>query len=458
MAYRYRIALIFLLGFFIDCINIFMSAIALPDIAQELSISESSVAWVANSYILGLTLIIPISHWLASKFGARQTMTASMLIFSLGALCSGMANGFYSLVFFRFLQGVGGGLLIPVGQALTFNLFKNKERTNISTLIMSVALIAPTLSPSIGGIIVDHASWRWVFLGNIPFSLLTAVLAACWIHSETKKTLTPDIKGLVFVSTSLATLLIGLSIYANASSKLLPLLFLIAGLGFSILYLRHYRKTAHAIVDLSVLKNTHMRFSVLVYLAVPGVFTGVNLLNIFFLQEVLGWSAQKTGMLMMLYGAGSFVAIIVGGRIYNRIGARTLFLFGMLAHSAGIAVLFFVGHRFNIPLLIIAYLLMGLGGGVSANTAQTTAMMDFDDATLTKASAVWNLNRQMSFSLGAAFFTLLFNVLQHYTNDMSAYQLTFLLAAFIGLIPLFVIKQLNRNPNKDITSCYPKKN
>ncbi|BCV41177.1 hypothetical protein TUM17378_24390 [Shewanella algae] len=100
MAYRYRIALIFLLGFFIDCINIFMSAIALPDIAQELSISESSVAWVANSYILGLTLIIPVSNWLASKFGARKMMTVSMLVFSLGALCSGMTNEFYSLVFF----------------------------------------------------------------------------------------------------------------------------------------------------------------------------------------------------------------------------------------------------------------------------------------------------------------------------------------------------------------------
>ncbi|WAM47121.1 MFS transporter [Vreelandella venusta] len=457
MAYRYRIALIFLLGFFIDCINIFMSAIALPDIAQELSISESSVTWIANSYILGLTLIIPISNWLASKFGARQTMTVSMLVFSLGALCSGMTNEFYSLVFFRFLQGVGGGLLIPVGQALAFNLFKNKERSKISTLIMSIALIAPTISPSIGGIIVDYSSWRWVFLSNIPFSLLAAILSAYWIRSETKKALPPDMKGLLFVSTSLATLLIGLSIYANASSKLLPILFLIVGLGFSILYLHHYRKTTHAILDLSVFKNTHMRFSVLVYLAVPGVFTGVNLLNIFFLQEVLGWSAQKTGMLMVLYGAGSLVAITVGGRLYNRIGARSLFLFGMLAHSAGIAVLFFVGHHSNIPLLIIAYLLMGLGGGVSANTAQTTAMMDFDEATLIKASAVWNLNRQMSFSLGAAFFTLLFNVLQHYANDMSAYQLTFLLAAFIGVTPLLIIKQLNRKPNEDISSCYPKK-
>ena len=161
---------------------------------------------------------------------------------------------------------------------------------------------------------------------------------------------------------------------------------------------------------------------------------------------------------MVLYGVGSLIAITLGGRLYNRIGAHPLFLFGILAHSAGIAVLFFIGHHFNIQLLIIAYLLMGLGGGVSANTAQTTAMIDFDEATLTKASAVWNLNRQISFSLGCAFFTLLFNVLQHYTNDTSAYQLTFLLAAFIGIPPLFIIKKLNRKPNEDKSSCYPKRN
>lgn len=453
MVYRYRIALIFLIGFFIDCINIFMSAISLPDIARELSVSASSIVWVANSYILGLTLIIPISNWLASQFGARLTIVASMLIFSLGALLAGTANEFYSLVTFRFIQGVGGGLLIPVGQALTFNLFKNKERAKISTLVMAVALIAPAISPTIGGIIVDNASWRWVFLCNIPFSLLTALLALLWIRSEETKVKRPDLKGLMLVSISLATILIGLSLYADAGSKLKSLLFLIIGFVFAMAYLKYYQDKSDPILDLKMLHNIHMRFSVLIYHAVPGVFTGVNLLSIFFLQDELGWSAEQTGSLMILYATGSFFAMVMGGRLYNRIGAQPLFLSGLLLHSSGIAVLSLAGNTLTLPLLIIAYLLMGMGGGISANTAQTTAMMDFDEEQLTRASTIWNLNRQMSFSIGAAFFTLVFNLLQQYTTDMSAYQLTFLIASVVGLSPLLLIKKLTQ---KKDSLCYPK--
>ncbi|MEK8097300.1 MFS transporter [Morganella morganii] len=151
MTYRYRIALIFLLGFFIDCINIFMSAITLPAIAEAMQVSSLSVTWVANSYILGLTLIIPLSPWLAARFGIRELMTASMLLFAAAAVLAGSAESFASLIFWRFLQGVAGGLLIPAGQSLTFQYFQGRERSKISTIIMMIALIAPALSPMAGG-------------------------------------------------------------------------------------------------------------------------------------------------------------------------------------------------------------------------------------------------------------------------------------------------------------------
>lgn len=164
MTYRYRIASIFLLGFFIDCINIFMSAIALPAMADDMQISIVSVTWVSNSYILGLTLIIPLSHWLSQRFGITALMVTSMLMFSLSVALVGYSHSFSELIFWRFIQGVSGGLLIPIGQALTFQYFQGHERSKISTLIMAIALIAPAISPTLGGFIVDVVSWRWVFL------------------------------------------------------------------------------------------------------------------------------------------------------------------------------------------------------------------------------------------------------------------------------------------------------
>ncbi len=244
MTYRYRIALIFLLGFFIDCINIFMSAITLPAIAEAMQVSSLSVTWVANSYILGLTLIIPLSPRLAARFGIRELMTASMLLFAAAAVLAGSAESFASLIFWRFLQGVAGGLLIPAGQSLTFQYFQGRERSKISTIIMMIALIAPALSPMAGGIIVDLAGWQPVFYVNAPVALFTALLAWCWIR-EPKTTAgeAPDLKGLLLVSLTLASLLIALSLYGEyhniaGALALGGLMLFSAGL-----YYRHYRQT-----------------------------------------------------------------------------------------------------------------------------------------------------------------------------------------------------------------------
>ena len=152
MSYRYRIALVFLTGFFIDCINIFMPAVALPRLAAEFATASLDTAWVGNAYILGLTLVIPISTWLAGRWGARRLLAASMLVFALAVAACGMAGSFAAVVVWRFVQGMAGGLLIPVGQAMAFALFQGAERARISTLVMAVALIAPALSPGLGGL------------------------------------------------------------------------------------------------------------------------------------------------------------------------------------------------------------------------------------------------------------------------------------------------------------------
>ncbi|QEM80988.1 MFS transporter [Halomonas binhaiensis] len=457
MTYRYRIALIFLIGFFIDCINIFMSAIALPDIARELQVSESSITWVANGYILGITLVIPVSNWLSSLFGARLTIMASMLIFSFGAFFSGISDHLSLLVLSRIIQGLGGGLLIPVGQALTLNLFKKHERARISTLVMTVALIAPAISPSTGGAIVDHFSWRWVFLSNIPLSLAVAVLALLWIRPEKIIVRRPDLKGLLLISLSVATLLLGLSLYADSAAKHIPLGLVMLGIFCAQLYWKHYRNKQDPILDLSMLNNSRMRLSVMVYHAVPGVFTGVNLLSIFYLQRVLGWSAGQSGLLMVLYAVAAFFAILTCGRLYNRTGAMPLFFTGIVLHAAGIALLSLVGqaHLSSLLLLVAAYLLMGAGGGVVANTAQTTAMLDFEDESLARASTIWNLNRQLSLSIGAAVFTFIFNLLQQQTTTTSAYHITFLIAAALGLLPLLRLSQLSRHQE---SPCSPEGN
>lgn len=439
MTYRYRIALIFLLGFFIDCINIFMSAITLPAIAEAMQVSSLSVTWVANSYILGLTLIIPLSPRLAARSGIRELMTASMLLFAAAAVLAGSAESFASLIFWRFLQGVAGGLLIPAGQSLTFQYFQGRERSKISTIIMMIALIAPALSPMAGGIIVDLAGWRPVFYVNAPVALFTALLAWCWIREpKTAAGDAPDLKGLLLVSLTLASLLIALSLYGEyhnitGALALGGLMLCSAGL-----YYRHYRQTPQAIIDLSLLKNTRLWLSVAVYYAVPGVFTGANILAIFYLTTVSGLSTAVTGAFMLLYAAGAMVAMLISGAVYNRTGAGCLFIISLLLHSGGIALFALTDSYTPLYFIGLIYLLTGTGGGIAANCAQTTALYDFHGAQLNKASVIWNINRQVVFSIGAAVMMTLYQTLNSVVLGQ-AFALTFLGGALAGLIPLIFL-------------------
>lgn len=448
MTYRYRLATVFLMGFFVDCINIFMPAVALPTIAAEFHVGVSAGAWVANAYMLGLTLAIPLAPWLADRWGARGLMAGSMLAFALAAWACGEAGSFGQLVGWRFIQGMAGGLVIPVGQALAFNRFQGPERARVSTLVMAVALIAPALSPWLGGLIVDHGSWRWVFHSNIALALAAAGLAWLWVRdAPATARQRPDLKGLVLVSAALAAWLLGMSLYGagqgSGQGLALAWLGMAAGLAFTVLYAIHARKTAHPIVELQLLKSPRLRMSVAVYHAIPGVFTGVNLLNIFYLQDRLHLSAQATGRFMMVYAGGALVSMLVGGRLYNRAGARPLFIASMVLHSLGIAALAAVAAPADPWLLVAAYGLMGLGGGLGANTAQTTALLDFDGRQTQQASVIWNLNRQMAFSVGAAFFLMVFNMLATRLDAGRAYHMTFLIASLAGLVPLLHLRSLH---------------
>lgn len=439
MSYRYKIATVFLLGFFIDCINIFMSAIALPNIASSFSVSQSMVAWVTNAYILGLILIMPMSLWLASKLGNQKLLCYSMLLFSISICFIGFSESIYSLIFWRFIQGVAGGLLIPVGQALVYALFPNQERQRISTLIMAIALIAPAFSPAIGGIIIDSLNWRWVFLSNLPFSLLAAALAWLWIKkTENVSSEKPDIKGLVIFNISLLSLLLSFSFYSDYHNASLAITSLLISVGMLIFYIRHAKKISHPVLNLQLLKNKNLRNAFIVYYAVPGIFTGVNLLNIFNLQLNFGFNAKQTGLFMLLYATGALAAMISGGLLYQRLGKKYLLVIGITLHSLGIFLLFCISNTSPLSFLVIAYLLMGMGGGLSANIAQISSLIDFSGQDLLQGSVLWNINRQVSFSVGTVVLISIYNLMSG-SSDLLRYQHTFLIAALLCLLSLIPV-------------------
>ncbi|AYF46962.1 MFS transporter [Pseudomonas fluorescens] len=378
MTYRSKIAWIFLLGFALDLVNMFVATVAYPDIGRELQASVTQLAWVSNAYLLGLTLIIPLSVWLAALMGERGLIVVSLLIFAGASVLVGQADSIETLIGWRALQGLGGGLLIPVGQAMAYRHYRAAERSQLTARVMSVALLVPALSPALGGLIVDNVSWRWIFYANLPLALITLLLAWLWIKPDVPASVRP-------------TLEVG-SIFKQIASPML-------------------------------------RTAMLVYLCIPGVFIGTSLIAILYLRG-LGYDATHTGALMLPWALASALAIWLSKKLFNRCGPKPLLLVGMVLQCAGILLL-------NEPgLIVLAYALMGLGGSLCSSTAQTLAFLDIPAERMGHASALWNINRQISFCLGAAALSALLSALD-------SFAITFTMAAALTLLPLFAVLRLD---------------
>ncbi|TFY93701.1 MFS transporter [Pseudomonas nabeulensis] len=377
MAYRSKIAWIFLLGFALDLVNMFVATVAYPDIARELHASVTQLAWISNAYMLGLTLIIPFSVWLAAQMGERTLIAASLLLFAGASVMVGQASSIETLIGWRGLQGLGGGLLIPVGQAMAYRHFPATERSQLTARVMSVALLVPALSPALGGLMVDSVSWRWIFYANLPPALITLLLALLWIKPDAPTTLRPALE-------------VG-SIFQQIRSPML-------------------------------------RVAMLVYLFIPGVFIGTSLIAILYLRG-LGYDATRTGALMLPWALASALAIFISKKFFNRSGPKPLLLAGMALQCVGILLL-------NQELVIPAYVLMGLGGSLCSSTAQTLAFLDIPADRMGHASALWNINRQLSFCLGAA-------ALSGLLSALDSFAITFTMAAALTLLPLFAVLRLD---------------
>lgn len=390
MAYRTKIAAVYLLSFALDLVSMFAVSIAYPQIGVDLQASVSQLAWIGNAYMLGLTLIILPSVWLAAVVGEKRLLLISLGVFTAATWGVAQATSIETLIGWRLLQGLGGGLLIPVGQAMVYREFRPHERARLTSVILLVALMVPALSPVLGGWVVEATSWRWVFYANLPLALIALILTQCWVRPVTQSARPAPVR--------LATL-------------------------------------AH------LLKSPLLRVAMLTYLCIPGIFMGTQLVSILYVHQ-LGYGPAQTGALMLPWALASALGIALSRYRFNRWGPKPLLLAGMSAQALGIALLIQLQDG-PLWLPMALYALMGFGGSLCSSTAQNTAFIDVPAEHMAPASALWSLNRQLSFLLGPALMMGLFSALSSMTSTSHAFALCFAIGAGMTLVPLIPALRLN---------------
>ncbi len=379
-------------------------AVALPSIAQSLDENPVALKLALTSYFVSVAIFIPISGWMADKLGARTVFRLSMLVFVLGSLLCAASNSLLAFVGARFLQGIGGAMMVPVGRLIVLRSVPKSELVTALTFLTIPAMMGPMVGPLIGGFLTTYLDWRWIFFVNVPFAALGIVLATIHIDNIRDEEVPPlDVAGFLLVGTGLAFLMLGL---ATGGRFLLPaegsLGCIVAGGIALALYVLHARRTPSPVMKLSLLGIHTFRASVMGgFLFRVGVGATPFLMPLM-LQVGFGLTAFQSGVITFAGSIGAIASRIGISRLFRRFGFKTILILSGITGGAFIAVSGFftpgTPHWFiSLVLLVGGFLRSIQFAGLFA-----IGYADVSSRDMGYATSLSSVSQQLALSLGVA--------------------------------------------------------
>ena len=362
VAYKWVVAAVYVSALFLDILDTTIVNVAIPTLGRELNTDNAE--WVVLGYTLSLAVWIPTSGWLGDRFGTKRTFLFALAAFTVGSGLCGVAQTIDQLIAFRVLQGVGGGMLTPVGIAMLFRAFPPAERAKASTVVMVPTLIAPALGPVLGGFITTNFDWRWIFLVNVPIALV-----ALWFgHRHLREHREPsargfDIPGFVLSGASLALIVYALSEGPRAGwTSNVVVLTGLGGVVCGVLTVIVELHVANPMLELRLLRNRMFRLCNTVGFFSIASFLGVTFVMPLYLQLIRGMDPLQSGLTTFPQAIGVMASSFIAGSLYGRIGPRRLMAGGFF--SAGLAISLYTGLTVDTNLWLIRGLMLLRGGCV----------------------------------------------------------------------------------------------
>ncbi|HVQ96552.1 MAG TPA: DHA2 family efflux MFS transporter permease subunit [Mycobacteriales bacterium] len=404
------VASVVVLGAIMSILDVTVVNVAIKTLAVDFNTTLSTIQWVATGYTLALATVIPLTGWGADRFGTKRLYLTSIILFVLGSALAGTAWNAGSLIFFRVLQGLGGGMLMPVGMTILTRAAGPQRVGRVMAIIGVPMLLGPIFGPILGGWLVDDFSWRWIFYINLPIGVLALILSLRILPRDVSA---PnhrlDLLGLVLLSPSLALLIYGLAQSSSAggfgSAKAwLPAL---VGAVLLVAFVWHALRTSDALVDLRLFLNrTFTASSVTLILMIISVFGGMLLLPLY-LQVVRGESAMDTGLLLAPQGFGAMLAMPIAGRLTDRTGVGRIAPAGLAVVAVSFLGLTQLQADTSYWFLGVLLFIMGVGMGFTMMPTFSGAMQTLRRASIARASTSLNITQQVGASIGTAVMSVL---------------------------------------------------
>ncbi|HEY2939932.1 MAG TPA: DHA2 family efflux MFS transporter permease subunit [Gaiellaceae bacterium] len=380
--------------------------VAIPTLGRDFHTSISTIQWVMTGYLLAFASVIPLTGWASERFGAKRVWIAALLLFMAGSALAGSAWSIEALIAFRVLQGIGGGLLMPVGQTILAQAAGPQRIGRVMSVVGVPMLLGPVFGPVIGGAIVDQVSWRWIFFVNLPIGVLAVVLAWRLLpETATRLGRRLDLRGLVLLSPGLAIFVYGMS-EAGAAGGFTSgraLAGIVLGLALVALFALHaWRRGQAALIDLSLLARRAFAAAAATNLLVGIALFGALILLPLYFQTVRGASPLSTGLLLMPQGIGAALAMPIAGRLTDEIGARVVIPAGIVLALAGTAGYTQVGADTSYLLLAGSLFVIGLGLGATIVPSMAVAYQAVPREAVAQATSTINVIQRIAGSVGTA--------------------------------------------------------
>jgi EmrB/QacA subfamily drug resistance transporter len=381
-------------------------AVALHTLAGDLNASVATIQWVSTGYLLALGVTVPIAGWAQRVLGGKRLWLMALALFLVGSVLSSLAWSAGSLIAFRVVQGVGGGFLLPLMSTMVMQAAGGRNLGRIMSVVSLPAVLGPILGPVLGGLILAHLDWSWMFWVNVPFCVAGIVLAVIFLPKDGPTQRTPfDVVGFALMAPGLVGVLWGLSNTGQPGAFTRVDAFgpLVAGLVLLAAFVAWaLRRRARALVDLLLLRHWPLASaSLLLFLSGITLYGAMLLMPLYF-QELRGTTVLEAGLLLIPQGVGTFASRSVSGRLSDTMGARSLAVAGFLVVLVGTLPFAFADAQTNEWLLMSALLVRGVGLGLVTVPLMALGFRGLERHEVPDASIITRIASQVGGSFGTA--------------------------------------------------------
>src|SRR6202049_2543355 len=403
--YVWRIAAVLILGMIMSILDTTIVNVALRTLGHDLHSSISQIQWVVTGYLLALAAVIPITGWAARRFGAKRVYMTSLVLFTAGSALCAVAGSTTSLVLFRVIEGVGGGMLMPVGQLIMAQVAGPKRMGRVMGVVAMPAMMGPILGPVVGGLILQNLHWSWIFLVNVPIGAIAFIAGWRTIpETESGQAGRLDVVGLALLSTAAPAIVYGLSQLGSHSSLTAPIVVwpTLVGLALIGVFCWHALRVERPLLDVRLYANRVFGAASLTTFGLGAALFGAMILVPYYYQEVRHESVIATGLLTGPQGIGMLLVMPLAGRFSERFGGGRVALVGVSVLCLGTLPLAFVGAHTSVLYISLVLVLRGVGIGFSFMPAMTAAFASLKPKQLSDATPQLNVVQRVGGAIGTA--------------------------------------------------------